>query len=44
MLEKLNASEYSVQQYTGRMHNNVLVYARSSGYVGNDKTETNRQS
>jgi len=26
------------------MHNNVLVYAETSGYVGTNKSETNRRS
>jgi len=30
--------------FRGRMHNNVLVYAETSGYVGTNKSETNRRS
>jgi len=26
------------------MHNNILVYAETSGYVGTKKSETNRRS
>jgi len=26
------------------MHNNILVYAKTSGYVGTNKPETNRLS
>jgi len=28
----------------GRMHNNILVYIKTSGYVGTNKSETNCQS